>query len=265
MKNQYKQKTPVLGIPVVGDKDGIWPAVEIKKWTIVENLLLASMKGIKNCIFQEGDLSLQGDRVVLQAIGQSPSGEGVVGGAYFKAAPRVEWILPEGPSLCFLYLRGSAKTYEHPSALRPVASINRLNGSAVLFATVDLEHMKLNTRPEGKVYSGDIAKHVGDSKNPHGETLIQDEIEVQRLTVAGKQMRAPEVIDFKTAGEKGVVLTAESPVSFVQVSRRGELQGKKAGELSVGYFGSDQKVVNPEDFVVYNDGDAELQARALIF
>jgi hypothetical protein len=263
MRNQYKQKTKVLGIPVIGYKDGIWPELEMKKWTIVENMLLAGLKGMKNCIFEEGDLSIIGDKVILQATGESGSVEGIVGGAYFKGASRIEWYLPKDMTKCLLYLKGTTQTHIDPSIVRTAVSSIPLSGRAVLSAAVDVKNRVLDRNPDGKVVAGDIARHMSITTNPHGEKLVQDEIEAGKLTVAGKDVM-PEVVELKTAGKKGIVLTAQRSVSFAQVCRCGKISGEM-GEVSVGYYGSDKKAVNPEDFVVYNSGDTGVSARALIF
>ena len=52
-KNKYKQATKYLGIPVPGWQDGIWPDLEMMKWQMVENMLMASMRGSVNSIFRE--------------------------------------------------------------------------------------------------------------------------------------------------------------------------------------------------------------------
>jgi len=262
-RNEYKQKTKILQIPVVGPKDGIWPDVEMRKWTIVENLLLAARKGIQNCLFQEGAYALKDNVVTLQATGQAPSAEGVSGGVYFNAPPRLQWELPEGENSCYLYLTSSSKTLFDHSSVRTVASVNRSHGKHVLCAWVDIKNRAIEKMPLGKMFAANIEQHVSVWENPHGKTLIQDEIQVKQLMVAGKEVRGSGVVDFETGGMDGVVVTAESPVSFVQVSRTGEDVSGSLGEVSVGYFGSDEKSVNPEDFVVYNEGDSGLNVRAL--
>ena len=42
---QYKLRTPRLGLPVPGYKAHIWPEIEMMRWQIVENLLLAGPRG----------------------------------------------------------------------------------------------------------------------------------------------------------------------------------------------------------------------------
>ena len=52
----YKQKTPHLGIPVVGNRDRISPDVEMRKYTIIENMLIAGTQGLTEVVFDDGEI-----------------------------------------------------------------------------------------------------------------------------------------------------------------------------------------------------------------
>jgi hypothetical protein len=103
-KNQYKQATKHFGIPVPGWKDGIWPELELLKWQMVENMLMAAMRGNVNAVFREGNIQLRKESdgkyaVLLTATGNEPSVQGAVGGAYFNPNQSVIWSgLEEGLS-----------------------------------------------------------------------------------------------------------------------------------------------------------------------
>ena len=249
MKNAYKQRTKLLGIPVVGDGDGIWPEVEMKKWQIVENILVASMRGIKNCLFEEGDLVLERlseeqYAVVLRATGLSASAKGVVSGFFFNAPSTVRWQPLTPGRKYYIYFSSMPKTYLNPSLVRTVVSHHPLTGrSMLLMAIADLrgpKHM-LDAHPDGKVYSSSMS--------------------------APAMTFTPKVVDFPTGGEKGVLLSAGGKVCFVQVCQR-KTDGRDfgvVGEVSVGYFGSDANVEKPNQAMVYNNGETNVPARALIF
>ena len=187
----YKQKTKRLGLPVVGYDDPIWPELELKKYQIIESMLLAGLKGAVNAVFDEGDMTVKkGDdgkfSVVLSATGAHPSATGSSGGAYFEAPSSVVWDgLDDGYSY-FLYLKGSRRTFEEPSDVRPVSSTRRMpDSTSVLMARVDLKGgvSFLDRYPEGKVNARDLAAHVTDSENPHGEAVVQDGIMVRKKIV----------------------------------------------------------------------------------
>jgi len=188
---KYKQKTRRLGIPVVGYDDCILPEMELKKYQIIESMLLAGLKGAVNAIFNEGDMTVRkGENgkfsVILSATGAHPSATGSSGGAYFEAPSSVVWDgLDDGYSY-FLYLKGSQKTFEEPSEVRPVSSPRRMyDNTSVLIARVDLkgETPFLDRYPEGKISARDLAAHVTDTENPHGEILMQDVVVVRKKIV----------------------------------------------------------------------------------
>lgn len=294
---EYKQRTSKLGIPVPGYGDKILPEMELKRFQLLENMLLAAMRGNVNSVFEEGSFTVtKGEdgsyKVLLSATGLSACATGNVGGAYFDAPSSVSWEgLKDGFSY-FLYIRGSFKTFLEPSDVRTVSSLRRLTDSvSVLMAKVDLTGSVavLDRMPDGKVNARDVAKHVEDWDNPHGSRVVQDEILVKKIlaleadaeicfgeekmpvatmvaALAAMGRTSRKVLDFLSAGRDGIVLDGGGKVSFVSVSRvaTGEMGGAKTGEVEVGYFGTDSKVSRPDLFVVRNDGDAGVKMRALV-
>jgi len=287
--NTYKQRTRVLKIPVVGDNDGIFPDVELRKYQIIENMLLAGIKGMKNCVFEEGSYSLvpKGDQfsVFLNARGSDSSAKGIVGGAYFDAPPTMEWENLQKGHKYLLYIASGVNTFSSPSDVRATAIEHEKNMlAAVLMATVDLTGTpSLNTNPDTKIYTADLGKHVSDSENPHGLQVVQDEMQVRnRLLLGGENevileiktegetitlpasLLIPRTIDFTSAGKTGIVLQTVSKVSFVMVNRNGKPNGR-LGEIGIGYFGKDASAPDSKSFVIYNDGDSGIPMKALVF
>jgi len=155
---------------------------------------------------------------------------------------------------------------------------------------VDLrDGAKVDPYPDGKLYSDDMARHVGDAENPHGRTLTQDELVVRKKLilptedfevqigddavpasafsdavsqVAGRRI---EVVDFESFGQDGGVKSASRRVRSVQIHRR-VLDGMAGslGEIGIGYFGQDNKVDLENEFSVYNTGDAGIPLRAMV-
>jgi len=249
MKNKYKQRTKLLGIPVVGAGDHIWPELELKKWQIVENILVAAMRGLKNCLFEEGDLRLESVgsdeyAVFLRATGRSASAKGVVSGFFFHAPRTVCWKPLKPGRKYYLYFSSMPKTYVDPSQVRAVVSAHKLSGRSLLpvaVANLKGDEFSLETQPEGKVFSDNL--------------------------VAPMATLSSQVVKFKTGGEKGVVLSAGGKVSFVQISQMAVdgAETDSMGDVQIGYHGFDANVERPSDFCVYNKGKSGLVAKALVF
>lgn len=295
-KNQYKQATKYFGIPVPGWDDGIWPEVEMLKWQMVENMLMAAMRGNVNAVFREGDLRMQQEKdgtytVRLSATGNEPSVQGAVGGAFFDAPSSIAWKgLPVGKSY-YLYVKGSSNTFQDPSDIVPVASANRLTTKfATLIAVVDLVADKptVDRNPPGKVNARDLAQHVLDYDNPHGDKVIQDEILIRNhlaigdgndadleFDVNGKVFHVPvsrlvesltttrTFVDFVSGGMSGVTLQATGKVVFASVTRTNPMD-LGAGEVIVGFYGSHPDVKAPNQIIVWNTGMGNVSMRAMI-
>ena len=282
--NRYRQQTKMLRLPVVGDGDRFDPALELRKYQIIENMLLAGMKGLRNCLFSEGDIILQKQPDGTFTVSLLAGATGIVGGAYFSSPSQMQWAGLQTGRTHYLYLTGTPNTIVDPSQMRTAQTEHRnkdMENSAILMAKVDLRNEpSLDRYPTGKLYSRDLAKHSSDSDNPHGESMSQDELIVRKKLVlsaqdgAGLEIRVkdgsvfipaasiiPSVMDFTTAGPSGAAMTAMTPVAFVMVSRvhTGDLTAK-LGEVSIGYDDA-----NNQCFSVFNTGDAGILMRALIF
>ena len=281
----YKQRTKVLGIPVVGYKDKVWPEIEIKKYQMIENMLLAAMKGIDNCLFEEGDMSLNKQEngnfsVVIHPQGCTRSAVGILGGTYFCAPPSLEWNDLEIGKKYYLYLTKTPKTLVDPSSVRTFTSeFTRNTKAIVLMGVVDLQSDPpvLDRYPDDKLYTSDIAEHLVDSNNPHGDNVTQNELMVVKKlsldsnseviigdVVTPSASLIPQILDFKSGGGKGIVLVASSKVVFVQVCRLSGSQGE-LGEVSIGYYGKDEKVENEKSFIVYNTDNSGIPMRVIVF
>jgi hypothetical protein len=290
---RYKQITPHLGIPVVGKGDRIMADLEIRKYTIIENMLIAGTQGLSEVVFDDGTYKLvkDGDRydVSVTAGGTYPSMHGIVGGFYFKAAAKVKWDNLKPGYFYYLYVKATPKTPYENSAVRLSSSTVPLGKGALLMATVNLrdgEVLEVDTNPDGKVYSADVARHASDSSNPHGRKLEQEELFVTsvltlaadaKVQIGGRELTTTEfaeaaaevagltteVVDFETGGTDGVLLTASGKVRSVQVHRRAPLDSS-VGEFAIGYFGDDDSVDKESEFIFYNNGDKGLPMRAVV-
>jgi hypothetical protein len=290
---KYKQKTPHLGIPVVGKGDRISADQEYRKAIIIENMLIAGTQGLTEVVFDDGTYRLNKDgdvyEVTVSAGGTYPSMHGIVGGFYFKGASRVKWDNLKDGYFYYLYVKATSKTPHENSAIRLTASSVKLGKGSLLMATIDLREDTpvIETNPDGKVYSADVARHASDSSNPHGRQLEQEELTITHgLTVladaevrigekimSGKEFveaannllgLTTEVIDFETAGSDGIALTASGKVKSVTVHRRGVLSDKQIGETSIGYFGDDDNADKDSEFIFYNSMESGIPMRAVV-
>jgi hypothetical protein len=291
----YKKKTPYLGIPVVGNGDRIMPDIEMRKYTIIENMLIAGTQGLTEVVFDDGDYHLDkvGETysVNVRAGGTYPSIHGMVGGFYFRAPPKVIWEGLKPDCFYYLYVKATPNTPHERTSIRVTASRYPLGKGSLLVATADLrgEAPKIDAEPDGKVYSQDVARHASDDSNPHGRQLIQDELTIAKVlelgegaqikvagslipidtfaeTVASLGGRRTERIDFNSGGPEGIVLRASGKVFSVQVHERGKpgIVDLAVGDVGIGYFGEDETADEECEFVVYNNGAEGVPMRALV-
>lgn len=295
-KNQYSHATRYFRIPVPGWKDRIWPELEVLKWQMVENMLMAAMRGNVNAVFREGDLRIKKDSngtysVKLSATGNDPSCHGTVGGAYFDAPTSLVWDgLKEGQAY-YLYLKGCENTFQDSRDVATVSSVTRIQTRYVtLIAKADLtgDNPTVDRNPPGKVNSRDLAQHALDYDNPHGDKMAQDELLVRNhlaigdgndadleLDVNGEVSHFPVsrlvsalktanfFVDFATAGNVGVTLTAPGRVLFASAVRTNP-KSIMAGEVIIGFFGQNPDVKAPNQIIVWNSGEVGVEMRAMI-
>jgi len=299
--NSYKQATRYFGIPVLGWEDTVRPEVELLKWQMIENMIVAAMRGNVNAVFEEGDIRIIRDSngtytALATATGNNPSIRGSVAGAYFDAPSIVEWKGLEAGLSYYLYIKGSTKTFYNSKDITPVASKVRLQTKyATLIAKADLTRGTpvIDKYPAGKVNARDLAQHVLDDDNPHGEKTAQDEILIRNrlaigdgnnadleLDVDGRVHHIPvsklvdvlttsrTIVDFVSGGRNGVTLTGSGRVVFANVVRTGSVlfdkTDKKTGDVIVGFYGSSPEVHTPDQIIVWNLGDEGIPMRAMI-
>ncbi len=185
----YSNKTPYFGIPFVSEGETIIANEEKKASNIIENQLLAGLKGVKCSVFEEGHFKLveNNDGTCLVSLSKNSMRFalcGVVGGAYVESEEPIVWDGLEIGHKYYLYVQYTNQLFEDEHAFRVIFSTTKKTDNSIflLLAHVDLKNDNkiINSNPEGKIYSNDIASHTTDKENPHGETLYQDSIVIKK-------------------------------------------------------------------------------------
>jgi hypothetical protein len=297
----YKQRTKYLNMPVVGLGDRIDPKQELKRYQIIENMLIAGTQGVKCVVFDDGDYRVEKETdntymVSCLATGSMPCATGMVNGAYFNAHGQIRWEGLKKGTQNWLYITGGPKTFEDCTAIR-TTSVKRDLGSRnshLLMGYIDLRTDKpvLNIYPDGKVYSDDVARHALDNTNPHGRSMIQDELIIHNNLQLGDEEHTPVIsaytggekkefpidsvaaavsslagqrvlfVDFETGGDEGILLSVEDGLNILFASPQGS--SLSVGNFAVGYEGSDGKVDKSNEVMVYNNGDIGVKCRLMV-
>lgn len=281
----YSYKTPIYGIPVVGNGDAISPEVEMRKYKIIENLLRAGMEGRSNCVFDDGDFHLnvlddgKCEVTIVPGSGVPVAIFGIASGAYFEEKISVTWANLAKGYIHYLYIVGTENTFVEPSSYvvksftREIASLD-----GVLVATVDYlgDFPILDEDPSGKMYADEVIRHMSNSSNPHGNELNQDVVNVSGNIVLGENASIKKITNgivgdwFPSAlkeeiivekilspGPAGVCVKIENArsIMFANASVIANNLGLSAGDISIGYNNEDENVDKHNEIMVYNSGD----------
>jgi hypothetical protein len=250
MRNGYKQRTRKLGIPVLGAGDGILADVEMHKWQIVENLLLAATRSVRSAVFSEGSWTcrqIDGEVsaiVSASAASHVPSICGVSQGIYFHGGQNVIWRNLKPGVRNYLYVATERATLLNPLVFRAYSTVGRRDGARdLLVASVDLTGDKpvIDAEPDGKARSdGDVFERRHRSRN--------------------------EVVEFVSGGPVGTRIEASAKILFANAGgmRTMDSGGYGAGEFTVGYCHRDPAVESVNACMVYNSGAAGVPCRALL-
>lgn len=183
----YTKFTKYFHIPIVESGKPIEATEEERILTIIENQLMAAKKGINCCVFKDGAYSIIDNydntySIVLASNSSSIQLEGMVNGGYIRTENDIVWEgLIKGKEY-YLYVQYKDGMYEDPTKFNVVFSDTlKRNNNYLLLAYVDLKsNPQVDTNPNSKIYYSDLAQHILDSKDPHGETLEQSNIQVNK-------------------------------------------------------------------------------------
>lgn len=186
----YKKKTRFFQIPIVTTGCRIEAEEEEKIVTIIENQLMAAKKGINCCVFRDGNYKIIDNydntfNVILSGNSNNIPLEGMVNGGYLRSEDDIVWENMIKGNTYYLYVQWKDGLYENPSNFNITYSQNiKKNNYFVLLAKLDLtKEPTIDTNPEDKIYYSDLASHITDNINPHGETLIQDKMKIKTINI----------------------------------------------------------------------------------
>jgi len=186
----YK-KTPFFRIPFLANGSTLSEESEGRAANIIENQLLAATKGIKCTVFRDGMYravnNLDGTwTVLLSSTGENCAIEGVVHGGYCFSSNPVLWENLEFGKEYYLYVTYQDGMYEDETNFGTSARIHAVDNKVSTFlylAKVDLTGDKpvIDSNPDGKIHGTNVALHATDKENPHGETLVQENIDLNNI------------------------------------------------------------------------------------
>ena len=284
---QYKNKTSFFNIPVASKGEKISSKEERRKANIIENQLLAATRGVKCCVFEDGEYNAiqQGDgtyNIILSSVGFNKALEGMVNGGYVKSNSTVKWTGLKQGGMYYLYIKYTDKLYEDPEAFIATSFPKKKDlsvSSFLLLAVADLTKDKpyVNPNPDGKVYTQDIEGHVSDYTNPHGNNLYQEKITLmkelrfekgfgknkQTISILNENniddfLIRTTVMDVQSGGKNGVSIVidnAEEILSAHVVQLKDNVESKYIGDVLIGLSGTDGSVMSKNQVIIYNEND----------
>lgn len=259
MKDSYSQKTKFLQLPVRKSGDVLKSSVEMDKWQRLENIILGSVKGVRNCSYSEGDIEVfktpEGKtNVVLTQKPESPAFEGMARGVYLMVSDSIMWKDIGSSPFVYLWIAPSVgggydKCYNYSKP-------TKTKEDSILIGVVDTKALTVDRMPPSKLVSNNLVKHMEDNKDPHGEELVQsllssDKIVTKQLIVTGDIVMpiSKKINDIELKGEAGVIVPFDFVVNFASWC------GLDVGVKNVwfGFFGVDARVISPNEVCVYSD------------
>lgn len=263
----YKRKSPVFGIPYMASGDTLSENEERRRAIVIENLLQAAMHGVRDCVFEDGQyVAAKRDNgwysVEVLNTGELPAFEGMIKGRYCYEGSRLIWTKIREGNESYLYVNANADVNENPSSLIAVVKENGPYPKPIglLVAKVTFENGKpvIDTHPDGKVYSKDIALHATDKTNPHGTEMIQDKLVVREKISYPGQLKTT-VLQAQSWGKKGLVIERENEIVMCQMQE----MTKDAETLCLGQVGYDYETL--KKVTIYNDGDEGVLVRVVVW
>ena len=250
----YKYKTPYYRIPVMGYGDILTEEQEWVQMNTIDNLFRAAMLGLVKGIFEEGGYSVVWNDAhnecslrirPLTETGSTLSG--LVNGRFFmtKEDIRVGTLYPNQFYHIYVEYVYGLETDSRRFNVNAYSAQQEETDSRIYLCTVSTEGDGTVTSMVDKLYVRNIFQHTLDGNNPHGNLLLQEQLEISnRLSVRGAEVSGSVYSSIDSPGE-----SSSSSIEFVQtpvfVTVTPESLG--AGEIACSINGHVVSVTNSGD------------------
>lgn len=211
--------TNFYNIPYATEGDFISAEQERRQAQIIENQLVAANRFLDCVVIKEGEFSLQeeDDGVVLEisSYGRNPAVMGIVNGGLCLTYSTMTWKKVPYGKVYYYYVDWTSEMFEeHEHFNLSVTDIQRdlEDRKTLLMAVVDTttKKVRLNERPEGKLYVESFTKHVSSTENPHGPEMKVDKIVTGEAASAGDLKLTDARVSVKLSDESDSGLQTES-------------------------------------------------------
>lgn len=212
----YKNKTNFYKIPYMGNGDMLTEQSQKIQMTIIDNLLYASTFGASKCIIEDGLYSLQKKqggnlyRVKVSPYHNKYSAIGILNyRLYLKQGVYYSPYFSKG-AYYYVYLYYSKNMQISPELFNIQVKMRQMgedNDTYLKICQVDYTGDEPILKDDiNKVLAKNILAHTQDYTNPHGQILIQKELQVKNKFKLGQNVVYPVIYDtIKSGGSQGVV------------------------------------------------------------
>lgn len=210
----YSKQTQHYNIPVMGRGDVMTEQWEMKQMQKIDDMLYVANYGCRNGILYEGTYSIQDDETTVDSDDyylkvsyngedeNHPALEGILDGYYFSIenGALTDNLLYKGHNYGIFVqysmnvdINTGISTIGFVLHPRDIENLNGVSLEEYTFTNIganEMEVCRIDTLGNilymdipGKVYLRNTLNHINDSINPHGTTLVQDNINVDCLNV----------------------------------------------------------------------------------
>jgi len=230
----YSKKTGLYRIPVMGYGDTLLEEEEMRQMTIIDNLLYAATYGCSKCIIEEGIYSIKKEngelKLVIKPLEQF-SLLGILNYRLFLSKKELTYNLyPQAFYYIYAEYTESLENNANSFTIKGYGSPQLSNDFRLLLCTIDTEKEVIDLDVE-KIYAKNVLAHTADSTNPHGKTLNQDNLLINKsISVDGNRVYGAIYADVFSQGQDGIVFNTPEEYEVVFVSIYPE--SLQVGEIS---------------------------------
>lgn len=212
----YKNQTNFYRIPYMAHGDMLTEQSERTQMTIIDNLLYAATFGASKCIIEDGKYSLQkmqnADlyRVVVSPYYDRYSAIGILNyRLYLKQGKYYSPYFKKG-SYYYVYISYSSKLQINPESFQVQIKLSQVdddNDIYIKICEVDFTgQTPILIEDVNKVLAKNVLAHTQDFTNPHGQILVQKELNVTNELKIKQNIVYPTIYEkIKSGGVEGVV------------------------------------------------------------